>query len=72
MTDRYNALTVVLEKDIRSDDAEALLSAIGQLRGVLSVTGHVADITSHLAEERARNQLGQELMAVIYPDRARR
>lgn len=43
MTDRFNALTVVLEKDIREDDAQALLSAIGQLRGVLTVSGNVAD-----------------------------
>ena len=28
MTDRYNALTVILEKDIRSDDAESLIAAI--------------------------------------------
>lgn len=72
MTDRYNTLTVVLEHDIREDDAEVLLSAIRQLRGVLSVTGNVADTTAHMAEERARHKLGQELLAVVYPERSRR
>lgn len=67
MTDRYNALTVVLEKDIRDDDAEALLAAIRQLRGVLSVSGNVADLDSHLAQERARHDLGEKLWRVLYP-----
>ena len=67
MTNRYNALTVVLEKDIRDDDAEALLSAIRQLRGVLSVSGNVADMDSHLAQERARHDLGEKLWCVLYP-----
>lgn len=67
MTDRYNALTVVLEKDIRNDDAEALLNAIRQLRGVLSVTGNVADLDSHMAQARARHELGEKLWRVLYP-----
>ena len=67
MTDRYNALTVVLEKDIRKDDAEALLRAIRQLRGVLDVTGHVADTDSYTAQERVRRELGEKLWNVLYP-----
>jgi hypothetical protein len=53
MTDRINALTVVLEKDTREDCVGNVLSAIKQLRGVLSVTPNVADVVSHVAEERA-------------------
>lgn len=67
MTDRYNTLTVVLEKDIRDDDAEALLTAIRQLRGVLSVNGNVADLTAYMAEERAKRELGDKLWQVLYP-----
>ena len=67
MTDRYNTLTVVLEKDIRDDDAEALLTAIRQLRGVLSVSGNVADLTAYMAEERAKRELGDKLWQVLYP-----
>lgn len=68
MTDRYNALIVVLEQDMRDDDAEALLSAIMQLRGVQSVTGNVVDIGSHTSDERARHDLGKKLLHVLYPE----
>jgi hypothetical protein len=34
MTDRYNSLTVVLDRDIREDDAEHILNAIRMIKGV--------------------------------------
>lgn len=61
MTGRYNALTVVLERDVRDDDVEALQNAIRQLRGVLSVSGNVSGLTDQMAEERARRELGDKL-----------
>lgn len=67
MTDRYNTLTVVLEKDMRDDGAEVLLAAIRQLRGVLSVSGNVADPAAYMAEERAKRELGEKLWQVLYP-----
>ncbi len=63
MTDRYNTLTVVLEKDIREDDAEHLLITIHSLKGVLSVRGNVTDTTAYMAEERARHEWKEELLA---------
>lgn len=66
MTDRYNALTVVLDRDIRDDDAECILNAIRMIKGVRSVTGNVADVESHIAEQRVRHELGQKLMGVLY------
>lgn len=67
MTDRFNALTVVLEDNIREDDAQALIAAISQLRGVLKVAGNVADMNSYVATERARHEIGQKILDVIYP-----
>lgn len=67
MTDRYNSLTVVLETDIRDDDAQALLSAISQFRGVLSVSGNVSDIAAHVAQTRARAELEQKLWDALHP-----
>ena len=67
MTDRYHSLTVVLEKNMRDDDAESLINAIKMMRNVISVEGNVADFTSLMAEERAINNLGQQVLAVIYP-----
>lgn len=69
MTDRYHTLTVVLDKEIREDDAEGLIQAIGWMRGVLSVTGKVADLDSHMAVERARRELGEKLWEILYPKR---
>lgn len=69
MTDRFNSLTIVLEKDIREDDAHALIQAITMLRGVLSVEGHVADINAHVAQARVRRELMEGLVKVIHPDK---
>lgn len=68
MTDRFHSITVVLENDIRSDDAEGLLLAICKMRGVLSAHGNVADLTSHMAYERSRHELGVKLWKVLYPE----
>lgn len=61
MTDRFNSLTVVLEKDMRDDDAESLLSAIMMLKGVIGVEGNVASSESYIAEVRARSGLKNKL-----------
>lgn len=37
MTDRHAAYIVVLEDDIRDDDAEVTISALKQIKGVLGV-----------------------------------
>jgi hypothetical protein len=66
MSDRYNYLTVALEKDIRDDDAEALINAIMCLRGVLKVKPNVANSNDWLAEERARNELSTKLWNMLW------
>jgi hypothetical protein len=67
MTDRFNTLTVVLEKDIREDDAEHLLIAINCLKGVLSVKGNVASASDYMAEERAMHVWREKLLDLAYP-----
>lgn len=67
MTDRYYALTVILEKDMRDDDSESLIQAIKMIKGVLSVKGNVSDPVSWMAEERARRELGDKLWNILYP-----
>ena len=67
MTDRYNALTVVLDKNMRQDDAEGLIQAIEMMRGVASVKPNVADVESHIAYEKARNELRSRVMDFLYP-----
>ena len=72
MTDTFHSFTVVLEHDTRDDEARYILNAIKMIKGVQSVTGQVADIDSHMAEVRARNELGKKLLDVVYPDRKSR
>lgn len=62
MTDRYNALIVALESDIREDDAQLLISAIMQLRGVASVTGNTVNTSDYVAQSRARNEMMNRLL----------
>ena len=69
MTARYNALVVVLENDVRDDDAEPLMNAIRVLRGVADVSGNVASIESYTSDVRARYDLGKKLLDVVYGDR---
>lgn len=65
MTDRFHTLTVILEQDIRDDDAEGIIDAIRHLRYVSSVTGIVADIESHMAEDRAKRELRSKLWEAL-------
>jgi len=69
MTDRFHSLVVVLEQDIREDDAQNLIKAIKLLRGVADVSGAVADLASHTAEVRARTALGQQILDVLFPEK---
>lgn len=65
MTDRYNALTVSLERDIRDDDAEIIINAIKAIRGVSDVTGNIVDIDSFAAASRSRQQFVSKLYDLI-------
>ena len=67
MTDRYHSLTVVLEKDLRDDDCQPVMAAIGMIRGVASVQGVVSNMESNMAKVRARRELGHKLLAICFP-----
>lgn len=67
MTDRFNSLTVVLAKDIRDDDAEPIMKAIGLIKGVISVKGRVVASADYVAQQRVRHELSEKLWAVLYP-----
>ena len=68
MTNRANTLTVVLECPVRDDDCEHLINAIKMMKGVLNVEFNVANIDQYMAEERATRELGEKILAVLYPD----
>ena len=67
MTDRFFAVTVLLEKDTREDDAQSILDAILMIKGVASASPHVANLEQWSAEMRARIELSNKIWKVLYP-----
>lgn len=68
MTDRYNAFVVILEKDIRDDDAEQIINAIKMVKGVLDVTPHIADPRDAIATTRAKQEIMERIVKNIIED----
>lgn len=67
MTDRFNALTVVLDHDIRDDDAEHILNAIRMVKGVLSVEGNVVNTDDFIHSARIRAEIAEKIREILYP-----
>lgn len=67
MTDRIKSLDVVLQPDLRDDDAEPIIEAIKQLRGVRAVRPHIATGEDYVAYTNARWDLEQKLWEVLHP-----
>jgi len=65
VTDRLKGLTVVLEQDIRDDDAQPIIEAIEMIKGVLSVKAHVSDPDSYMATERAKSKIRKALWKIL-------
>jgi hypothetical protein len=66
MTDRIHTLTVALDRDIRDDDIEHVLTAIQMVRGVAAVTDqHVSNMGDWSARQRIRSELGQTMLDVF-------
>lgn len=72
MTERLNGVIVTFNKEIRVDDAEAVLNAIKMVKGVLSVKPIPnSNYEQHIAEERVRRELTDKLFKVLHPDLAK-
>lgn len=62
MPERHGGYVVVLEDDMRDDDAEATLNALRMVKGVLSVTAVVADqAPAWIIEDRVRSKVRARL-----------
>lgn len=69
MTDRIHGVVVVLDKDIRIDDAEAsVLVAIRQIKGVVAVRPLTADVTNNIIRARLRAELVPKLLKIFEED----
>jgi len=66
MTDRVRTLTVLLEHDLRDDDARDVINAIELIRGVESAElGDVVNSNTRIARTEARRHLGKQIWALI-------
>jgi hypothetical protein len=70
MTDRLHALMVVLDSDLRIDDADELMTAIRQFRGVLAVEPLVVGPEIHAARVRIRMEFSKKIWDVLKDDMA--
>lgn len=68
MSKEYSSITVVLEENVDKEQLVALMTAIQQMRGVLSVQGAPCDfLAEHIATERVRRELGAKLLDIVFP-----
>jgi hypothetical protein len=66
VTDRHSAYIVTLDEDVRSDDAERIIAALGMVKGVLSVEPVVADnFAAHIERERVGRQWRGALLDLL-------
>lgn len=66
MTDRHSAYIVTLNEDVRADDAEQIIAALGMVKGVLSVQPVVADnFAAHIERERVGRQWREALFDLL-------
>lgn len=66
MTDRHSAYIVTLNEDVRADDAEQIIAALGMMKGVLSVQPVVADnFAAHIERERVGRQWREALFDLL-------
>ena len=64
MTDRHAGYLVTLAQDVREDDAEAILSALRMIRGVLAVQPVTADVDQQIGQVRADGKWMEKLFAL--------
>jgi hypothetical protein len=65
MTDRHAAYIVVLEENIREDDAEATLTALRMISGVVGVTPVISSYEQLIARERRDELWADALLKLI-------
>lgn len=70
VTDRYAGFVVTLESDLRSDDAEATVKAIMQIKGVIAVEPLLTTGALHMATARAQREIERKILDALFPPRA--
>jgi hypothetical protein len=69
MTDRHSGYVVALDRNMREDDAQAVLDAIQMVKGVISVRPVVADPLAEIHAVRVRRELLMKMYDVLENDK---
>lgn len=70
MTDRIAGFLVILDEDMRADDAEHVRDALNMIKGVHDVEFVGANLDQAIAASRVRSELAADLFDVIQGNRA--
>jgi len=65
MTDRYMGLTVVLDEDYRSDNAQRIIDAILMIKGVAKVTPKIATGEDYINRQRVAIEIEKKLFDIF-------
>ena len=65
MTDRTKMLTVLLDREYRDDDVQAIKDAIGMVRGVVKVDHEVSNGMHWQAENSAKWELRKQILELL-------
>jgi hypothetical protein len=65
VTDRVGAITVILEKDWRADDVQAVINALKMIRGVADAMPEVTSVTDAIARVRVRREMIDKIFGAI-------
>jgi len=65
MTTRLKGLTVVLDHDIREDDAEYIINAINMIKGVLIVKSIECETNDWMIESKVKIELRSKILDIL-------
>lgn len=68
MTERHAGYVVTLGEDVRVDDAEAIITALSMVKGVIMVQPVTGDTTLQMATARARVELQAKVIAACFDE----
>jgi hypothetical protein len=61
MTDRFKGFIVVLDRDVREDDAEAIVTALKMVKGVKAVTPVETAADDYIVAHRVKSEIERSL-----------
>lgn len=68
MSNQINSLVITLKKDTHEEDAGRLVSAIMEMKNVLSVDLHATDLMGDLvARNRIEDELREKILPILFP-----